>query len=317
MPQQPCAVPYSWTMTSSNVLAHRFNLPEPLEPFTSLTVRPGQTGLAFINGEEIICREEQTHVLTGDVQHNVREAIGQLSQGGKALLLHHGEITLFDTRLKALPKETIQLKAANNDEVFAFLNLVVQVGNVRELKNKCSDFTPCADGSGDSELTLDAPLLRDAFAKVVSDVTTALEQAAAQAADQDGVYALLADHALLSDLRRNAERKLLHPLGLVLDSIRLTRTERACPYCSRQLSVLEIRGRRCQSCGCALHHCPGCNRILRSDQAVCPNPNCGEKLLWCGSKGCETFRRPERGRFCPVCRGACYPPKQLEFFRNE
>ncbi|MBQ7848669.1 MAG: hypothetical protein IJ343_02965 [Clostridia bacterium] len=317
MPEYSCGAPYSWTMTTPGVIAHRFDTPECLLPFTALTVRPGQTGLAFINGEQRVCSTADTHVLTGDVRHSIRDGYRTAMVGGAAQILYHGEITLYDTRLKTLPQETVQLTAANRDETFVFLNLDVRVGDVTLLGRSGAAFQPCADGSGDSEMLLDDPVLKEACAQVTSHVTGEMQQMAAQAADGAAVRQLLIADRTAETLRRNADRLLL-PLGLTLDNVRLTLTERSCPYCSRQLSLMDIRHRRCSAtngCGCVLHTCPSCDRFVRSDQGVCPS--CREKLLWCPTKGCETFRKVEGDRFCPVCRRACYPPKQREFLRNE
>lgn len=319
MPDQNSGAPYSWTMTAPGVLAHRFHTPERLPPFTSLTVRPGQTGLTFINGEQRVCASADTHVLTGNISHTIRDGVTVSSDGGTAHILYHSEITLFDTRPKALPQETIQLTAADGEETFAFLNMTVQVADVVALNRSGAAFLPCADGSGDSELLLGDDILRSACAQAAAQASALLQQESSKAADSAAVRALLLDPDVAERLRLMSEAPLA-AFGLSLDSVRLSPTERSCPYCSRQLSLMDIRRGRCSTtsgCGCTLHTCPSCSRFVRSDQAVCPNPQCREKLLWCGTKGCETFRRVVNGRFCPVCRRACYPPKQREFLRNE
>lgn len=317
MPDRIPDAPYSWTMTSPGVLAHRFDTPELLPPLTALTVGSGQAGLALINGETQLCTAVDNHILTGDVSHSVRDGYRVAMGGGKAHINYNSEITLFDTRLKSLPQETVQLTAANLDETFVFLGLDVRANDIVLLNNSGATFHPCADGSGDSELLLSDPVLQAAFAQASSQITATLRQMAEQAADSAAVRELLLDRQSAESLRRGAERLLL-PLGLTLDNVRLTLTERSCPYCARQLTLMDVRQRRCSptnGCGCVLHTCPQCSRFVRSDQAVCPS--CREKLLWCATKGCETFRKVEKGRFCPVCRRACYPPKQREFLRNE
>lgn len=308
--------PFAWTMTESDVLAHRFSVPELLPAFSALTVRSGQAGLALIGGQQLLCLEQDTHILTGDASHSIPEGYRVAAAGGNAQVNYHPEITLFDTRLKSLPQETVLLTSADGGETFAFLSLTFHISDI-VLFNRCGAvYQPC--GNGDySEIGLNDASLTEVFSHVLSTVTAVLQKSAMDAQDPSQVRAMLLDNTLGETLRQIADQQLL-PLGLTADFVRLKITERSCPYCSRQLSLMDIRRGRCsatEGCGCALHRCPSCDHFVRSDQTKCPG--CHSKLLWCGSKGCETFRTVERGRFCPVCRCACYPPRPREFFRNE
>lgn len=295
-------VPYSWSMPDPLVLAHRFNTPEVLPPFTSVVVKPGQQAFTSVNDVQTVHREAATHVLTGTLNHTIEQAVTIGQMGGEAHISYHAEIILFDMRPKVLPQETILLTAANGEEVAAFLSLTYQVDSVEALNCCGAVYQPAADAS---EIRQDDPVLEAAFRQAMAHITHALEQMAAKECDAAAVEKLTASTAL-TELCRSA-RCFLAPAGLLLKSVRISPVRRICPYCSLHLSLTELKNLRCEKEDCRrqLHACPSCGKLVRLGDTSCPH--CRHELLWCGAPGCQQYRLVDRGRFCPVCRRACYP----------
>ena len=303
--------PYRWEMRDPAALAHRFSVPDALPPYTALTIAPHQAGLFFINGQIEMHREPDLYLLTGSRVHSLEEADRILHACGEATLTYNSLLTLFDLRPKLYPARLLEAAAASGEVVAAHLSLVYQVADPQTLDGCGATYQPCEGGS---EIRQDDPRLSDAFRRSLDDLTALLARRAAQAPTAAEAEKLLLSPDLSGEMRPMADAHLL-PVGLQAVSIRLSPARALCPHCRKPLSLDEMRRRFCSSvdeagrpqpgCNRRLHACPGCGALVGPEQQTCAD--CGEELLFCFTPWCETYRRVERGRFCPVCRRACYP----------
>lgn len=309
--------PYNWEMHDSAVLAHRIGLPAVLPAYAAVTVAPGQQGLVFLGSEQHLLRTAGLHMITGSLIHSLAEGYELAQTGTEAVLPYNAQLTLFDVRQKLWHAQPIDLIAASGEHTAVNLSLSYCIDDVIRLNGCGADYVPCEGGS---EMRLDDPKIADAFQRAISDVTLRLQQRAAEKAAAKDILALLAAPALRTEIRVAADAHLA-PIGLKVTSPHLSSAHASCPYCQKQLSLLEIRQRRCSAvdeegnpqpgCGRTLHACPSCQTIVGPERSVCPT--CAEELLFCYTPGCSTYRRVERGRFCPVCKRACYPIPDREF----
>lgn len=316
MPHTP-NTPYAWTMQDPAVLAHRFTVPELLAPYTALTVAPGQSGLVFIDDQVHRCTDAGIYQLTDSLVRTIEEAEALRRACSEVPMTYNAQLILFDVRQKLHPAQTISLTAANQERVTASLSLTYCVDNPEKLHSCGANYQPCEGGL---ELRADDPRIAEAFRRAVDEAAEHLSRQAAGMDDARSVEAMLTNARLRTELRGMADGHLL-PLGLRLTAAYLSPARTFCPYCRKQLSLTEIRRRFCSAvdddgkpqsgCGKPLHVCPSCDTIVGAEHPICPT--CSQELLFCSSPGCNTYRLVERGRFCPVCKRACYPLPDREF----
>lgn len=310
-------IPYSWEMSDPLVLAHRFALPEILPPYTSVTVAPGQNGLVFINSQVHLLKQAGLTLLTADLIHNLATGHRLTAGMGEAILPYNTQITLFDMRQKLWPAETIDLTAANGEHAVVSLSIAYAVNDPEKLDRCGASYQPCTGGS---QMRQDDPKIAEAFRRAVADVANRLQQRASALPAARDVIASVTAPAMRSEVRSVCDGH-LSPLGLQAAQPHLSPTHTTCPYCQKPLSFTEIRRRFCSAvddegqpqkgCNRRLHACPSCQTLVGFDRRTCPS--CETELLYCSTPGCETYRRVERGRFCTVCKRACYPRPNPEF----
>ena len=306
-------IPHGWAMDDANVLAHRFDLPAKLEPLTAVTVGVGQKGMVFLNGEVTVLETPDTYLVTGQELHPLEEGLRLAEAMGKAILPYNGEITLFDMRQKVWPAHLMDLTPASSEHVPMHLTVTYTVDDPVKLNTCGADYKPAP--GGDRQMRQDDPRIAAAFDAGISDVVQALLPWAAAFADAKEVQQQLG----LQKKRLEALPLLnrhLQPLGLEVISVSFVPLNAICPYCMKPLSLTEMRQKQCRctdeegnrqkGCGRPLDACPECHALVRSTDATCTR--CNAELLYCRTPGCKTFRKVVRGRFCPVCKGACYPP---------
>lgn len=309
--------PYSWDMRDPAVLAHRFDVPDALPPYTALTVAPHQAGLFFLNGKVEIQRDPDLYLLTGSRVHNLAEADRVLRACGEAVLTYNSLLTLMDLRPKLWPAQTLDVTAASGEKLPVHLSLTFRVSDPAKLDGCGATYQPCEGGS---EIRQDDPKIADAFQRALTDVTGHILRRAAELPGLKEAEKLFAGANLATEVRGMADAHLL-PLGLQVVSAHISPSRASCPRCHKQLALWEIRRRFCSAvdeegapqpgCNHRLHTCPGCGALVGSEQETCLT--CGEELLYCFTPGCETYRRVEKSRFCPVCHRACYPMPDREF----
>lgn len=312
-------IPYAWEMQDAAVLAHRFALPAVLPPYTALTVGPGQTGLVFLGNQTYVLPESGLHLVTASLIHTVSQGANlALENFSGAVLPYNAQITLMDMRQKIWYADPIDLCCADGVHAAMNLSLSYHVADAEKLDRSGATYQPAAGGS---EIRQDDPRIAEAFHRAVSDVTQRLTQLASAIASADAP-ARLTGAAVRREIRDIADKHLA-PLGLQALTPHLGTSRATCPYCQKALSLTEIRRRFCSAvddegkpqkgCNRTLHACPACQTIVGPERSTCPNPACGQELLFCDTPGCNTYRLVERGRFCPVCRRACYPLPDREF----
>ncbi|MBQ2953267.1 MAG: hypothetical protein IJE07_06885 [Clostridia bacterium] len=313
-------IPYAWEARDASVLAHRFALPAKLPPYTALTVSPGQRGLVFLGNATYVLENAGLHLITASLIHTIAEgAEFSLEAFDGAILPYNARITLFDMRPRLWPCETIDLVSANGEHATINLSLSFRAEDVAKLDACGATFQPAGD---DRQMRLDDPVITEAFRRAIADATQRLLRCAAEAPSADEAIASSLSPRTRGDVLALVNSHLT-PLGLRALPPHMSPAHATCPYCFKPLSITEIRSRFCSAtdeegkpqkgCGRRLHACPHCQTIVGSDRSICPNPNCAKELLFCHTPGCETYRSVERGRFCPVCRRACYPVPDREF----
>lgn len=313
-------IPYAWEMRDAAVLAHRFALPAVLPAYTALTVSPGQSGLVFMGNSVYVLPDSGLHLVTASLIHTIAEGAElSLADYEGAVLPYNSQITLFDMRQKLWYADPIELRCANGENLALHLSLSYHVVDVEKLDKCGASYQGVPEGS---ELRQDDPQIAAAFESAVAAVTTALLRHAGKAANAAEATERVTSAAVRKEIRSIADEKLL-PLGLQALAPHLGPARAACPYCQKPLSLTEIKRRFCSAvdddgkpqkgCNRRLHTCPYCQTIVGPERSTCPNAACGKELLFCNAPSCNTYRRVERGRFCPVCRGACYPLPDREF----
>jgi len=309
--------PYQWTMADPAALAFRFAAPDPLPPYTAVNVLPGQAGYFLFNDSPRLCDKAGLYLLTGSMIHTLQQAEAIQRSGGEAVLTYGAQLLLFDMRPKLYPAETIEVATGGSGSVTVNLALAYRTENAEKLYRSGATFQPADSGD---ELRQDDPLIADAFRRAAMDAAVLLREHAAAC---DGIQAAekaLTAPKLLMELRARAALTLA-PLGLRADAVHVSIARRNCPYCQKVLSLTEVRERFCRAvddegnpqegCGRRLNACPACGTIVGPERASCPT--CQQELLFCDTPGCQTYRLPVHGRFCPVCRRACYPLPPREF----
>lgn len=309
--------PYQWTMADPAVLAFRFAAPDPLPPYTAVTVSPGQAGYFLFNDSTRLCDKAGLYLLTGSMIHTLQQAEAIQRSGGEAVLTYNAQLLLFDLRPKLYPAEAIEVKTGTGEGVTLSLAIAYRTENVEKLYRSGATFQPAEGGDA---LRQDDPLIADAFRRAVTDATVLLREHAAAADGAQDAEKALTHPRLLMELRARAALTLA-PLGLRADAVHVSIARRNCPYCQKVLSLTEVRERFCRAvdeegnpqegCGRRLSACPACGAIVGPERATCPT--CQQELLFCDTPGCQTYRVPVHGRFCPVCRRACYPLPPREF----
>lgn len=309
---------FVWEMTDPAVLAHRFKLPVKLPPFTALTVGPGQKGLVFLGNDIFVLPNAGLNLITGDRIHTLAEGMGLMQENYTDVVLpYNSQITLFDVRQKIWHAAPIDARCADGGHVTFNLSLSYCVQDVEKLDRSGATYQPCGEAS---EIRQDDPRLSEAFRRAEADVTQKLLARAAAAPSPEEAKQLFSAPALRQEIRAICDGHLM-PMGLAVIQPHLTPAHATCPYCQKTLSLTEIRRRFCSNtdddgqpqkgCNRQLHACPSCQTIVGADRTTCPT--CGDELLFCATPGCRTFRKVERGRFCPVCKRACYPQPDWEF----
>ncbi len=310
-------IPYHWKMQDSPVLAHRIALPEKLSAWTALTVDPGQNALVFLDGQEHLFDQASTYLLTGNVVHDLAQGYHIAAAGGEAVLPFHAQMTVFDMRPKLWIADPIDLTAANGEHASVTLSVSYCVDNPEKLNLSGAAYRSGADGS---DLHPDDPIIQGAFQAAIAEATPKLAERAAALATGSGVISALIAPDLRSAVSALFGLRLM-PVGLRVVSLNLMPAHATCCYCGKELSVTEVRRRFCSAvddngqpqrgCNRRLHACPSCGAIVGPERSTCPT--CGDELLYCSTPGCETYRRVEKGRFCVVCKCACYPQPPREF----
>ncbi|MBR3764432.1 MAG: zinc ribbon domain-containing protein [Clostridia bacterium] len=300
--------PLVWHMSDPDVLAHRFALPPQLRAFTSVTVFPDQRGLVFLN--DVLHRLDEpsnTYLLTGDRIDSIGEGYRITQAGSEAVMAYNARITLFDMRPKEWQSDYADLTAADGEHVPVRIVLVCQVRDPERLEQCGAAFRPGEDGS---QLRLSDPLFITLLRAIAGGVADLLREKSAALPGRAEVARMVHAAHQAPDTTNYVTNEIsaLARMGLALTALRLLPVEALCPHCRETLSLQDIHARRCSRCGETLHACPGCQALLGPDHQRCPF--CREELFFCYSPGCGTYRRPERGRFCPVCKRACYPPRR-------
>lgn len=300
--------PLVWQMSDPDVLAHRFDLPPQLQAFTAVTVFPDQRGLVFLN--DVLHRLDEpsnTYLLTGDRIDSIGEGYRITQAGSEAVMAYNARITLFDVRAKEWQSDYADLTAANGEHVPVRVSLTCRVRDPERLDSCGAAFRP---GEGCTELRLSDPRFTTLLQGIAGGVAGLLREKAAALPDRADVVKMVYSAHESQDVTGCVSRDLnaLEDMGLTLTALRLLPVEALCPRCREALSLQDIQARRCSRCGDRLHACPGCQALLGPDHDRCPVCR-KEELFFCYSPSCGTYRRPERGRFCPVCRRACYPPR--------
>lgn len=302
--------PYAWAMPDPAALAFRFAVPNPLGRYTAVTVAPGQAGYFFLNDQIHRCDEPGLYLLTGSMIHTLEEAEAIQRHGGEAVQAYNAQLLLFDLRPKLSPTMPLEMPTAEGEKVTVNLAVKYHVERVEKLYQSGATFQPGADGD---VLTQSDPLIADALRRAAEAAAVILAERTAQMENAAAAEQLfMTDNALKAAMCARIAG-ILAPVGLMADAVHLSVARRQCPYCGKALSLTELQEHRCYSeaggCGRQLHTCPACETIVGSERDACPT--CGLELLWCDA--CQTYRRVEKGRFCPVCRRACYPLPPREF----
>lgn len=314
MSEKSVGTQYSWAMKDANVLARGFDTPEVLEPFTAVIVKPGQEALVFIDDKQKLLKDIGTHLITGNLRVSIKDVVDILHAGGTVHTSFSSAITIFDVRSRLLPVENIVLTAADGSETNISFSGSYRIVNVRQLVLNAVSMQPCGEDKV-HELTASDPFIRDAVQRMVGIAADALMQRALEAPDATAVKRLLVSPDVHEAITLQVNDA-LRSTGMLLERFRPSLTERACPYCHRQLSMAEIRARRCGNaevgCNRDLETCPECGGIVSQGEACCPR--CSAELLWCDR--CRTFAQVERGRFCTRCHSACYPIPPRSFIQH-
>lgn len=305
---------YSWAMKDASVLARGFDTPDVLEPYTAVIVKPGQQALVFINDQQKVLRDIGTHLITGNVRVSIKAAVDILHAGGTVHTTFSSAITIFDVRSHLLPEENLTLTAADGSETHVSFSGSYRIADVCQLVTNALSLQSCGEANA-HELRMSDPFLRDTVQRMSSIAAGILTQRAQDAPTAADVKRLLVSPGLSEAITRQINEA-IRPAGMLLERFRASLTERACPYCHRQLSMMEIRARRCGNaevgCNRTLEICPECGGIVSQGEVCCPR--CSTALLWCDR--CRSFAQVERGRFCTRCRSACYPIPPRGFLQH-
>lgn len=303
MPETPAGKQYSWAMKDAAVLARAFDTPEVLEPYTILVVHPGQEALVFCDDRQTVYREG-THQLTDSASVSVSNAIRIFRAGGSVHTGFSAAISVYDVRTRVLPAQNITLFAADGSELTVTFSGAYRIGDVRQLVRNAVSMQPA--GEAVHELTTDDPFIQETLRQMTAAAAETLRERALQAATAAESRKLAIGNEAANLILRRVNRAMAAS-GFLLERAQLSLLDRACPYCHRQLSLTEIRSRRCGSdtmgCNRKLEICPECRAIVSPEEALCRH--CRTELLWCDR--CQTYAQVEKGRFCTRCRGACYP----------
>lgn len=298
---------YSWAMKDANVLARSFDTPDILEAYTAVIVKPGQEALVFTDDQQMHLREIGTHLITGSLRVNVRQAFDILRNKGTVHTSFSSAITIFDTRSRLLPTENLTLQAADGSEVHLSFGGAYRIASPAQMVMNAMSLTPCAE-EGANELRLDDGFVQDVIGQIREIATEELRRAALETATADEAKKRLLRSEVTEGVIRRVN-EVIRSTGFLLERLRPTLTERSCPYCPHPLSLMELRSRRCGECQRTLEFCPECGALASQEHAVCHT--CKAPLLWCDR--CKTFAQVEKGRFCIRCHTACYPllPRDL------
>lgn len=312
MPATPARTQYSWAMKDASVLARAFDTPDVLEPYTILVVSPGQEALVFCNDRQTVYREG-THQLTDGRSVSVADAIAIFRAGGSVHTSFSSTISIYDVRSRVLPAQTITLFAGDGTELTLTFSGAYRIGDVKRLVSNAVSMRP-AQEEGVHEMTLEDPFMQSTLQQMTDAAADALRervQAAPTAAEARKL--VIGNEATNAILRR--VNRALATTGLLLERAQVSLMDRACPYCHRPLSLMEIRSRRCGSaevgCNRQLELCPECGAIVSPEETRCRH--CMAELLWC--ERCKSYAQVEKGRFCTRCKAACYPLLPRGFFQ--
>lgn len=297
---------YSWVMKDTGSLARGFATPDVLEANAAVIVKPGQEAIVFIDDDLKHFDQIGTHVMTGTMRVNIADAIRIARAGGSVHTSFASAITIFDVRTRLFPPETIMLPTAGGEDVYITLSGAYRIVNVPLMVRSALPMTPSPEDPGAFDLRADSDFVRDIVGQMASIADAILRQETA-AAQTPAEAAKMALRPGVTDEIVRQVNAALSRTGFRMDSARLSVTERACPYCRRQLSALDIRNRRCGNaqtgCNQPLESCPTCDAIVGKGQTICHR--CRSELLWCDN--CKAYAQVEHSRFCKRCRGACYP----------
>ena len=298
---------YSWAMKDANVLARSFDTPDILEAYTAVIVKPGQEALVFTDDQQMHLREIGTHLITGSLRVNIRQAFEILRNKGTVHTSFSSAITIFDTRTRLLPTENLTLQAADGSEVHLSFGGAYRIANPLQMVMNAMSLKPCAE-EGVNELRTDDAFVQDVIGQIRQIATEELTRAALEAPDAAEAKKRLPRGDVSEGILRRINEA-IRATGFLLERFRPMLTERTCPYCSHPLSLMEMRSRRCGECERTLECCPECGSLVSQEHAVCHT--CKAPLLWCDR--CRTFAQVEKGRFCIRCHTACYPllPREL------
>ena len=317
-------IPFAWQMQDADVLAHRFTLPEVLPPYTALTVSPGQKGLVFMGNATYVLPDAGLQLITASLIHTIAEGTAlALENYSGAVLPYNCQITLFDARPKIWHAEPIDLACANGDHLMLNLSLNFCVDDVEKLDKCGATYQPLDQAS---EMRQNDPVIDSALKNALAAATQRLTVCAADAPSAQEATSLVLSTRVRGDIMAEVHRH-LQPLGLKALPVSICPANVICPYCQKPLSLTELKRRFCSAtddegnpqkgCNRKLHACPYCQTIVGPEHAFCPNRKCQKELLFCHDAGCQTYRIVERGRFCPVCKRACYPLQDREFLHRK
>lgn len=298
---------YSWAMRDANVLARSFDTPDILEAYTAVIVKPGQEALVFTDDQQMHLREIGTHLITGSLRVDIRQAFDILRNKGTVHTSFSSAITIFDTRSRLLPTENLTLQAGDGGEVHLSFGGAYRIADPVQMVMNAMNLKPCGE-EGVNELLLSDGFVQDVLGQIRQIVSEELRRAALETVNAGDARKRLLQSEVTEAIVRRVNGT-IRSTGFLLERLRPTLTERNCPYCPHPLSLMELRSRRCGECQRTLEFCPECGALASQEHAVCHT--CKAPLLWCDR--CKTFAQVEKGRFCIRCHTACYPllPRDL------
>lgn len=304
---------YRWPMRDASILVRSFDTPDILEPYTTVILQPGQEAIVFTDDRLMHLTEVASHMITGNMRVDLQQTFRILQAGGTVHTSFGSAITLFDVRTRLLPTESLMLKTADGSQVHLSFGGAFRIADPTRMVMNALHLQPCA-GGGAHELRMDDPFVQDVIRRITDIAAEELAQAAQTCAHAEEAKKRLPRSEVTAPILRRVNDT-IRQTGFLLERLRPTLTERACPYCHRPLSMQEIRNRRCgdENTGCnrPLEVCPECGALVTQEYAACPR--CAAELTWCDR--CRRFAQVEKGRFCIRCHTACYPPLPRELLQ--
>ena len=302
--------PLVWHMDDPDVLAYRFDLPQELKEYTAVTVFPDQKGLAFLNSQHFFLGEpDNTYMLTGDRIDSVVQGYHIMQAGSTPVTAVNPRLTLFDMRVKERQSDFIELKNSEN-RTLLIVRIVISYrlsdteAGLNQFLSHAAAFRP---GSSGSQIHLSDVAALPTFETAVNAVHSFLSARLSGLTDPREAKAAIQQARDSRELMTCITRELT-VCGLVPDALHILPVDALCPHCQHPLSLEDIKARRCSHCAEDLYSCPHCQALIGPHHDRCPVCRRDEELLFCES--CRSYCIPVRGRFCPACHRACYPPRR-------